>query len=372
MGLYYYLTPVLGGPSGPHFPIAVHRQVIGRAQEAEIVLAEPTVSREHAAIHCEQGVVHLQDLGSRHGTFVNSRRITTAQLKTGDLVVFGLSLALRLEQSSRALAATPTQVAPGEDGVTLGDARNTRRRTTSAHHELRPRVDAAGTLSPRSRIRWFGPALHQLASLGAACTEALPALERSLEAALATLDQRPPPQHLQAELQRELLGAQERLRAVVACSALRGVAGQPLALLDTVRAAVNELAGEAARHHVQFELGIPLALQVRAHPGQLRGALTTLLANAVLSSPPGATITVEARLDGGEVVLMISDVAAPVPPDVRRALADPTATLEADWQPLALSLLAARYALLPLAATVELGLPARGAGRCVRISLPLG
>lgn len=364
---FFFLTPVLGGPGAPRFPITEQRQVVGRAQEAQIVLPEPTVSREHAAIHCEHGVVQLQDLGSRHGTFVNSKRIQTMQLKAGDLIVFGLSLVLRLEQSSRPIAATPTLVAVGEDGVTQVGGSPSPRHITG-RHELRPRIDAAGTLAPAPQLQWLGPALQQLAALGAASSELLPALQRSLQGLLAALDEQP--HRLPANLRRELIAAQQRLDAAVEAGALARVPGQPLLLLDAVRSAANELAAEAARHHVHFDLDVPHELQVRAQPSRLRAALTNLLANAVLASPPGAPVTVEARPDESHVVLTISDLAAPVPPEVPRALIDPLTTLSDHLQPLALSLLAARHTLRPLGATVELDPLVQGPGRCVRVLLP--
>ncbi len=94
---------MLGGPGAPRFPVTKKRQLIGRSEHADITLLEPTISRKHASIRLNEGNVFLEDLGSKHGTFVNSKRITSCRLKVGDIVVFGLSLVLRLEESNRPL-----------------------------------------------------------------------------------------------------------------------------------------------------------------------------------------------------------------------------------------------------------------------------
>src|SRR3954454_6256458 len=63
--------------------------VIGR-EGVDIVLADPEVSRRHAAIRRSGDGVAIEDLGSTNGTFVNDRRITgVVVLSDGDTVRFG-------------------------------------------------------------------------------------------------------------------------------------------------------------------------------------------------------------------------------------------------------------------------------------------
>jgi DNA-directed RNA polymerase subunit RPC12/RpoP len=47
------------------------------------------VSRHHAIIRCHDGVVTIEDNGSTNGTFVNGRRVTTAQISANDTVWLG-------------------------------------------------------------------------------------------------------------------------------------------------------------------------------------------------------------------------------------------------------------------------------------------
>jgi soluble lytic murein transglycosylase-like protein len=66
---------------------------VGRSASAELRFADAqdaTVSTHHAQIVFERGVYFLVDTGSRNGTLLNGRKITTKhELKSGDRVCFG-------------------------------------------------------------------------------------------------------------------------------------------------------------------------------------------------------------------------------------------------------------------------------------------
>lgn len=71
--------------------------VIGRGRGADIVIAEPTMSRAHAAIGFDGTRFFVQDLGSTNGTRLNGSREQWAVLKDGDEVQLGkLALEVRL------------------------------------------------------------------------------------------------------------------------------------------------------------------------------------------------------------------------------------------------------------------------------------
>ena len=80
---------------GLEVPVDRDWLVIGRGRGADVVLAEPTISRAHAAIGFEQGAFFVQDLGSTNGTLVNGAREEKAPLKDGDEIQMG-KLILRI------------------------------------------------------------------------------------------------------------------------------------------------------------------------------------------------------------------------------------------------------------------------------------
>ncbi len=64
---------------------------IGRQADNHLCLANSQVSRKHAVIREDEEGFFIQDLGSRHGTFVNDVRKDTARLHSGDRIQLGAS-----------------------------------------------------------------------------------------------------------------------------------------------------------------------------------------------------------------------------------------------------------------------------------------
>ena len=63
--------------------------LIGRQPDNHLILRDSRVSRTHARIVVEGGEYVLEDCGSRHGTFVNGKRVTRQVLDNSDRIEFG-------------------------------------------------------------------------------------------------------------------------------------------------------------------------------------------------------------------------------------------------------------------------------------------
>ncbi|MER6000082.1 FHA domain-containing protein [Nonomuraea angiospora] len=87
------MPPSIVGHDGPltdrHFPLGDTPTTFGRRQDCSVVLSSERASRRHAEIRHEAGRYILHDLGSRNGTLVNGRRVTSQVLQPGDLITIG-------------------------------------------------------------------------------------------------------------------------------------------------------------------------------------------------------------------------------------------------------------------------------------------
>ena len=63
--------------------------VIGRSHDANLTIPHPMVSRRHCRIFEENGMFHLQDLGSLNGTCLGQKRITDMELHAGTEFLIG-------------------------------------------------------------------------------------------------------------------------------------------------------------------------------------------------------------------------------------------------------------------------------------------
>jgi hypothetical protein len=78
-----------GGRSGESFTPQGERTTIGRSPDCGIFLDDVTVSRKHAELVNRDGRWVIEDGGSLNGTFVNRKRVETAELEDGDEVQIG-------------------------------------------------------------------------------------------------------------------------------------------------------------------------------------------------------------------------------------------------------------------------------------------
>jgi len=86
------------GQAGEYL-LAGNPVTVGRDPGSDIVLSDPTVSREHARIFCEEGRWWLLPADSASPTWVNGRRVAPGQrlpVTDGDRLRFGFHTQLRL------------------------------------------------------------------------------------------------------------------------------------------------------------------------------------------------------------------------------------------------------------------------------------
>ncbi len=93
-------TPLVGG-----------RNILGRDEDADVVLPSATVSRHHACIEVDDNCATIADLNSKNGTYVGGQLLSAARrLEDGDRIRVG-SFLLTFHQRASAVS-TSTQATP--------------------------------------------------------------------------------------------------------------------------------------------------------------------------------------------------------------------------------------------------------------------
>ena len=106
-------------------PVLYWENSIGRSRSCDIILPDPTASRDHAVLMRRESGWFITDTGSKSGTFVNGRKASSSlRVLPGDVIAMG-STALMLKRvapgdlkKSRA-ANTPVKKAPWPAGLLL-------------------------------------------------------------------------------------------------------------------------------------------------------------------------------------------------------------------------------------------------------------
>lgn len=94
-GPLFMLTILEGPAAGRKFPVSLLPARIGRGPGSTVHLNEDLgVSRQHAEIYHQGGVLRIRDLNSNHGTFVNGASIIDEIVRHGDKIKVGLSILL--------------------------------------------------------------------------------------------------------------------------------------------------------------------------------------------------------------------------------------------------------------------------------------
>jgi FHA domain-containing protein len=80
---------ILGPMANQTLSLAEEVTTIGSVAGATVVLADPAVSRKHAAIRKVDGNYELADLGSTNGVYVNGHKVPKKTLEVGDIIRVG-------------------------------------------------------------------------------------------------------------------------------------------------------------------------------------------------------------------------------------------------------------------------------------------
>jgi len=90
-----YLIVIAGTNVGEMHKIEDKVTVLGRSVDSNIRLIDDGISREHCKIQFNDGVLTVEDMSSRNGTFCNGQRLSRRELKDGDKLQLGKTTILK-------------------------------------------------------------------------------------------------------------------------------------------------------------------------------------------------------------------------------------------------------------------------------------
>src|SRR5215510_13269784 len=107
------LRPLVRAANIPDIPLnRGDSKIIGRSDQADVTIDEPSLSRQHAKVNVNfDGVVTVEDLGSTNGVFINNAQKKGGSLSSGDRVRFGsVEYELEKEQAKEGVQAADQTV----------------------------------------------------------------------------------------------------------------------------------------------------------------------------------------------------------------------------------------------------------------------
>ena len=116
------LVVISEGFTGKTVELKADKITIGRSEDNSFQIAENSVSSRHCELQLKDDILHIKDLGSTNGTFINDKKITGGTLKPGQVLKLG-SIELRFAgdkgRDSSSVAVKTVSLPQG--GVKLDD-----------------------------------------------------------------------------------------------------------------------------------------------------------------------------------------------------------------------------------------------------------
>jgi pSer/pThr/pTyr-binding forkhead associated (FHA) protein len=167
------LFEVIEGPDAGLQRQITEPLVIGRDESADVRLNDGQVSRKHARIWPDERVVHIDDLGSMNGTFLNGQSLHGPAIVTAqDEILIGVSvLKIRTQEDvtrrgSVVLTVPPPLAAPARrpsytDGArpATGEGRPAQAGAAELHALLDARTKRMASVAPMTLVVLFALAL---------------------------------------------------------------------------------------------------------------------------------------------------------------------------------------------------------------------
>jgi|SRR5579862_3041339 len=112
----YLVRKKLDGSALDRWEITDKPLTFGRGDDADIMIKDERMSRQHFVIDPRDGKFFARDLNSTNGTFVNNEKITEQELKVNDKVRAGQTVLIFELERSKGVATVIGEMAAGGKG----------------------------------------------------------------------------------------------------------------------------------------------------------------------------------------------------------------------------------------------------------------
>ncbi|MCD8534977.1 MAG: FHA domain-containing protein [Verrucomicrobia bacterium] len=113
------------GTPAESYELKTDRTTIGRSDTNSFPIPDGSVSGTHCEVILLNDEIHVKDLGSTNGTFLDGHRIRESRIDHGQILKLG-EVEMRLELPGKPVPPTPTPASsdsrkPGKQGVRVDD-----------------------------------------------------------------------------------------------------------------------------------------------------------------------------------------------------------------------------------------------------------
>lgn len=129
--------------SGQEYRLDGERSIIGRSSDCDITIPGTHLSRQHAELCIQGNLLHVHDLASANGTFINDERVVDGIARPGDrlrLDVYSFRVIGPPNEKDRTQVRRPRnqQYTPLEQETSNADPKNWKTKPTSPGNRIEP------------------------------------------------------------------------------------------------------------------------------------------------------------------------------------------------------------------------------------------
>jgi pSer/pThr/pTyr-binding forkhead associated (FHA) protein len=112
----YLVRKKLDGSAADRWEITDKTLTFGRGEDADVLIKDERMSRQHFAITPRDSKYFVRDLNSTNGTYVNNERITEWELKPNDRIRGGQTVFVFELEKPKGVATVIGEMAAGGKG----------------------------------------------------------------------------------------------------------------------------------------------------------------------------------------------------------------------------------------------------------------